>query len=244
MAEERLQKILARAGFGSRRAAEEVIARGRVTIDGVRAELGAKADADRQQIEVDGRPIRIETRETTIILHKPTGYVVTAHDEQGRKTVYDLLPGAPAHLRYVGRLDIDTSGLLLLTTDGELAHRLTHPSHEVEKEYEAWVTGVVPEAALERLRRGVPLEDGVTSPALVERMPGEEPPTRARLVIHEGRNRQVRRMFEAVGHAVFRLQRVRMGPIELGDLPVGQSRELSADEEASLREIVGLPAHL
>ena len=243
MPEERLQKILARAGFGSRRAAEEVIARGRVTVDGVRAEIGAKADADRQHIEVDGRPIRLETRESTILLHKPTGYVVTAHDEQGRKTIYDLLPGAPSHLRYVGRLDIDTSGLLLLTTDGELAHRLTHPRHEVEKEYEAWVTGVVPEPALDRLRRGVDLEDGRTQPALVERLSGEEPPTRARLVIHEGRNRQVRRMFEAVGHEVFRLQRVRMGPIELGDLPLGQARELTADELAALREIVGLPVH-
>lgn len=243
MPEERLQKILARAGFGSRRAAEEVIARGRVTVDGVRAEVGAKADPDRQRIEVDGHPIRIETRAATMMLHKPTGYVVTAHDEQGRRTVYDLLPGAPSNLRYVGRLDIDTSGLLLLTTDGELAHRLTHPRHEVEKEYEAWVTGVVAEAALERLRRGVELEEGRTQPALVERLPGEEPPTRVRLVIHEGRNRQVRRMFEAVGHEVFRLQRVRMGPIELGDLPLGQSRELTTDEEASLREIVGLSVH-
>ena len=243
MPQERLQKILARAGFGSRRAAEEVIARGRVTVDGVRAEIGAKADADRQRIEVDGSPIHLETRESTILLHKPTGYVVTAHDEQDRRTVYDLLPGAPSHLRYVGRLDIDTSGLLILTTDGELAHRLTHPRHEVEKEYEAWVTGVVPDPALEHLRRGVDLEDGRTQPALVERMPGEEPPTRVRLVIHEGRNRQVRRMFEAVGHEVFRLQRVRMGPIELGDLPMGQSRELTADEVAALREIVGLPVH-
>lgn len=240
MPEERLQKILARAGFGSRRTAEDVIARGRVTIDGALATLGMKADPDTQRIEVDGNPIRLETRETTLLLHKPTGYVVTAHDEQGRRTIYDLLPGAPSHLRYVGRLDVDTSGLLILTTDGELAHRLTHPSREVEKEYEAWVTGVVPEAALEQLRRGVRLEDGTTRPALVERLPGEEPPTRARLVIHEGRNRQVRRMFEAVGHGVFRLQRTRMGPLELGDLPLGHSRKLTPEELNALREVVGL----
>lgn len=241
MAEERLQKILARAGFGSRRAAEAVIAHGRVTVDGALATLGTRADPDRQRIEVDGHPIRLEERAVTMLLHKPTGYVVTARDEQGRQTVYDLLPGAPSHLRYVGRLDVDTSGLLILTTDGDLAHRLTHPSHEVEKEYEAWVTGVVPEGALERLRRGVPLEDGRTQPAIVERLRGVEPPTRVRLVIHEGRNRQVRRMFEAVGHEVFRLQRVRMGPLELGDLPLGAARELTPEEEDALREVVGLP---
>ena len=241
MPEERLQKILARAGYGSRRAAEQVIAHGRVTVDGTVATLGVRADPDTQHIAVDGHPIQLETREVTMLMHKPTGVVVTAHDEEGRKTIYDLLPGAPSHLRYVGRLDIDTSGLLILTTDGELAHRLTHPSREVEKEYEAWVAGVVPEDALEQLRRGVRLEDDDrTRPALVERLPGEEPPTRVRLVIHEGRYRQVRRMFEAVGHGVFRLQRTRMGPLELGDLPLGQARELTPEEESALREVVGL----
>jgi len=241
MPEDRLQKILARAGYGSRRAAEQVIAHGRVTVDGVTATLGMRADPDTQRIEVDGAPIEMETREVTMLMHKPTGVVVTASDEQGRKTIYDLLPGAPSHLRYVGRLDVDTSGLLILTTDGDLAHRLTHPSREVEKEYEATVAGVVPDAALERLRRGVRLDDDETTrPAFVERLPGEEPPTRVRLVIHEGRYRQVRRMFEAVGYEVFRLQRTRMGPLELGDLQMGQARELTRDEEAALREVVGL----
>jgi len=243
MPEDRLQKILARAGYGSRRAAEQVIAHGRVTVDGTVATLGMRADPDTQRIEVDGQPIQLETREVTMLLHKPTGVVVTASDEQGRKTIYDLLPGAPSHLRYVGRLDVDTSGLLILTTDGNLAHRLTHPSREVEKEYEATVAGIVTDAALERLRRGVRLDDGETTrPALVERLPGEEPPTRVRLVIHEGRYRQVRRMFEAVGHEVFRLQRTRMGPLELGDLQMGHARDLTPAEESALREVVGLGA--
>lgn len=240
MPEERLQKILARAGFGSRRSSEGVITAGRVRINGQVATLGAKADPDHDRIEVDGEPIALETRESTILLHKPAGYVVTAHDEEGRPTIYDLLPGAPTHLRYVGRLDIDTSGVLLLTTDGELAHRLSHPRYEVEKEYEAWAEGVVSDRALDQLRRGVRLEDGVTEPARVDRWRGPEPPTRVRLVIHEGRNRQVRRMFEAIGHPVFRLRRSRVGPLELGTLPVGQHRPLTAAEERALRYLVGL----
>jgi len=240
--EERLQKILARAGFGSRRSAEGVISAGRVRVNGAVATLGTKADAERDRIEVDGEPITLETRESTIVLHKPEGHVVTAHDEEGRPTVYDLLPGAPAHLRYVGRLDIDTSGVLLLTTDGELAHRLSHPRYEVEKEYEAWAEGVVSERDLGQLRRGVELDDGVTAPARIDRWRGPEPPTRVRLVIHEGRNRQVRRMFDAIGHPVFRLRRSRVGPVELGTLPLGQSRPLTASEERALRQLVGLDA--
>ena len=240
MSEERLQKILARAGFGSRRGAEELIAAGRVMVDGTRATLGTRADPETSHITVDGAPIVPDTRHATLMLHKPTGYVVTRSDEQGRPTIYDLLSDQPAHLRYVGRLDVDTSGLLFLTTDGELAHRLTHPSYEVEKEYEAWGTGVLSEGDLEHLRRGVELDDGVTEPAWVERLPGEEPPTRVRLVIHEGRNRQVRRMFDAIGHPVFRLQRTRVGPIRLGELRLGASRPLTPDEEAALRRAVGL----
>jgi len=240
MAEERLQKILARAGYGSRRTAEGVIAAGRVTVDGAVATLGTRADADHAHIEVDGSPIALETREATLILNKPVGYVVTASDEVGRPTVYDLLPDAPSNLRYVGRLDADTSGLLLMTTNGELAHRLSHPRYEVEKEYEAWVTGVVSAPALNALRAGVMLEDGPTGPASVERLPGIEPPTRVRIVIHEGRKRQVRRMFEAVGHEVFRLERRRVGPITLDGLQLGATRNLTADEEQTLRALVGL----
>lgn len=240
MPEDRLQKILARAGFGSRRAAEEVIAASRVTVNGAVATLGAKADPERDRIEVDGRSIAIETEVATIMLHKPTGYVVTAHDEEGRPTVYDLLPDAPAHLRYVGRLDLDTSGLLILTTDGDLAHRLTHPRYEVEKEYDVWVEGVVHEDGLDVLRMGVELDDGLTQPVRITRVQGPQPPTHVRLVIHEGRNRQVRRMFDVIGHPVFRLQRRRVGPLELGDLPLGKSRPLTTDEERALRASVGL----
>jgi len=240
MPEERLQKILARAGFGGRRTAEQVIAAGRVTVNGALAEVGSKANPETDRIEVDHRPIEVATEVATWVMHKPIGYVVTASDEEGRRTIYDLLPDAPTHLRYVGRLDMDTSGVLILTTNGELAHRLTHPRYEVEKEYEAHIEGILPDEALQALRTGVELDDGRTEPAKIERLRGEEPPTRVRLTIHEGRNRQVRRMFEAVGHRVFRLQRTRFGPIRLGKLGHGESRPLTIDEEHALREAVGL----
>jgi len=240
MREERLQKVLARAGFGGRRTAEAVIAAGRVTVDGVVATLGAKVDPDLARIEVDGQPITLETRELTLVLNKPTGYVVTRNDERGRPTVYDLVQYAPENLRYVGRLDGDTSGLLLLTTDGELAHRLTHPSYRVDKVYEAHVEGRVPDGALQRMADGLILDDGPTQPAEITRLPGEEPPTRVRVVIHEGRNRQVRRMFDAVGHLVFRLHRTQVGPVHLGDLRLGTIRPVTADEERALRALVGL----
>ena len=149
---ERLQKVLATRGWGSRRVCEDLIAAGRVTVDGVVAVLGTRADPDAQRIEVDGEPIRLQPEDVTVVLHKPTGIVVTAIDDRGRTTVFDILADPPPHLRYVGRLDRDTSGLLILTTDGELAHRLTHPRYEVLKTYEATVDGVVAEAALERLR--------------------------------------------------------------------------------------------
>jgi len=238
---ERLQKILARAGYASRRQAEAVIAAGRVTVNGAPAILGARADIDTDRIEVDGKPIRVDEADVTILLHKPTGFVVTAEDERGRRTVYDLLPGAPAHLRYVGRLDRDTSGLLLLSTDGELAHRLTHPRYEVPKTYEATVEGAVPAEALTRLRLGVQLDDDVTTaPAEVTRTGGDAHETRVRLVIHEGHNRQVRRMFEAVGHRVTRLIRTRIGPLSLDGLPLGASRNVTPEELNALRALVGL----
>jgi len=237
---ERLQKLLARAGFGSRRSAEQVIAAGRVTVDGTIAILGTRADPDAQRIEVDGEPIRIEPDDVTIVLNKPAGIVVTAVDDRGRQTVFDILVNPPPHLRYVGRLDRDTSGLLLLTTSGELAHRLTHPRYEVLKTYEATVDGIVADAALERLRHGVMLEDGVTAPAAVERLPGASPPTRLSIAIHEGRNRQVRRMLEAVGHHVSRLRRTRFGPVSLDDLPPGLSRPVTPEELAALQSLVGL----
>ena len=217
-----------------------MIAAGRVTVNGVPATLGARADAEADRIEVDGEPIHLAPGDVTIMLHKPVGVVVTATDDRGRRTVYDLLPEAPQHLRYVGRLDQGTSGLLLLTTDGELAHRLTHPRYGVPKTYEATVEGVVPDAALDRLCHGVQLEDGMTAPAVVERLPGGTPPTHLRLVIHEGRNRQVRRMFEAVGHRAIRLARTHVGPLALDGLPLGTWRVVTPEELEALRALVGL----
>lgn len=242
MPAERLQKLLARAGFGSRRGAEQVIAAGRVTVDGVVAVLGTRADPDHQRIEVDGEAIRLAPEDVTLVLNKPTGIVVTAIDDRGRTTVFDILDHPPPHLRYVGRLDRDTSGLLLLTTDGELAHRLTHPRYEVLKTYEATVDAIVADGALQRLRQGVMLEDGMTAPALVERQPGSPPPTYLRVTIHEGRNRQVRRMCDAVGHPVRRLVRTRYGGLGLGRLRRGDHRMLSSAEMARLRAQAGMTA--
>ena len=219
-----------------------MIAAGRVTVDGTVAVLGTRADPDTQRIEVDGQQIRLEPEDVTLVLNKPTGIVVTAVDDRGRQTVFDILNDPPPHLRYVGRLDRDTGGLLILTTEGELAHRLTHPRYEVSKTYEATVDGIVAEDALYRLRQGVMLEDGITAPAVVEALPGTPPPTQLRIVIHEGRNRQVRRMFEAVGHHVSRLRRTQFGPVSLGDLAQGHSRLATPAELAALRSLVGLGA--
>lgn len=239
-APERLQKILARAGFGSRRAAETLIAAGRVTVDGEVATLGMRADPEAQRVAVDGTPIRLRPVTLTIALHKPAGYVVTANDEQGRATIYDLLTAPPPNLRYVGRLDQQTEGLLLLTTDGELAHRLTHPRWGVEKVYEATVAGTPPSSALDQLRRGLALEDGPTAPARVDVVSSSAGRSVLRIAIHEGRNRQVRRMFDAIGSPAKRLVRTAVGPITLEGLARGETRELSLGELRALREAVDL----
>ena len=236
----RLQKLLARAGHGSRRSAERLISAGRVTVDGRLAALGERADPERQRIELDGEPLAAPAATLTLMLHKPAGVIVSAADERGRRTVYDLLPEAPTALRYVGRLDRDSAGLLLLTTDGELAHRVAHPRFAVPKVYEAVVDGSPDGEALERLRAGVPLDDGITAPAGVEVL-AAGPPARVRITIHEGRKRQVRRMLAAVGHRVRELIRVQLGDLRLGDLAAGQSRKLTAAEEHRLRALVALP---
>lgn len=243
---QRLQKVLASTGIGGRRPAEVLIAAGRVTVDGVVATLGTKVDPARSLIAVDGRPIRFDTRAggparaVTLALHKPLGVVVTASDDRGRSTVYDVVRQAigaiPPGLRYVGRLDRDTTGLLLFTTDGALAHRLTHPSYHVDKVYEAIVEGELTDEALTRLRRGVNLDDGPTAPADVVRLASGV----VRITIHEGRTRQVRRMFEAVGHRVRRLRRVAVGPVRLGNLREGAVRPLTEQESRALRHRAGL----
>jgi len=225
---------LARAGYGSRRACEELIAEGRVTVDGDVAELGRRVDTKTQRVEVDGVPVAADPDLVYYLLNKPAGVVTTASDPQGRPTVVELVPDAP-RVFSVGRLDAETEGLLLLTNDGDLAHRLTHPSFGIDKEYLVEVEGEPSPAAIRRLRRGVELEDGVTAPAKVSLLG-----TRTlRITIHEGRNRQVRRMCEAVGHPVLRLVRTRVGPLVDRRLKPGHWRPLSAVEIQRLQAIGG-----
>ena len=222
---ERLQKVLARAGFGSRRHCEELIAAGRVSVDGVVSRLGDRADADTAVVEVDDVIVTVRPGLVHYLLNKPAGVVTTADDPQGRPTVIGLVPTDP-RVFPVGRLDMDTEGLLLLTNDGRLTQRLTHPSFGVEKEYLALVEGKPRRASVRSLREGVELEDGRTAPAKVALVE----PTVLRITIHEGRNRQVRRMCEAVGHPVKRLIRTRIGTLADRRLEPGKWRELTVEE--------------
>ena len=238
---ERLQKVMAEAGVASRRACEELIRQGRVQVNGqVVTELGTRVDPNQDEIRVDGAPISSPVEKVYLILNKPPGYISTVRDPWGRPTVLDLIPHQE-RLYPVGRLDAESEGLLLLTNDGGLTHRLTHPRYEHDKEYLALVKGRPQDAVLSQLRQGVGLEEGRTAPARVSTVSRKEkldtPPgtTWLRIVIHEGKKRQIRRMCAAVGHPVQRLIRVRMGPIELGDLPVGEYRPLSAKEVRRLR---------
>jgi 23S rRNA pseudouridine2605 synthase len=226
---ERLQKILAQAGLGSRRASEELIAAGRVRVNGEVATLGTRADPDADVIEVDGAVLGVRQGLVHYLLNKPAGIVTTARDPQGRPTVVDLVPAEP-RVYPVGRLDAATEGLLLLTNDGELAQRLAHPSYGVDKEYLAEVAGTPSRGALRRLREGVDLEDGPTAPAKVS-LVGDHT---LRITIHEGRKRQVRRMCAAVGHPVRRLVRVRIGPLSDRRLAPGAWRPLTQAEVRAL----------
>ncbi len=228
----RLQKLLSMAGVASRRAAEQLILEGRVMVNGdVVTTLGTRADPSQDDIRVDGRRLRFDIRQRYIALNKPKGYVTTRKDPEGRKTVMDLLEGVREYVYPVGRLDFETDGLLLMTSDGDLAAKLTHPRHEVERVYDAIVVGAPDEQAIEKLRRGVFLDDRRTAPALVRRGgsigKGPKQLTKLTITLHEGRNRQVRRMCASVGHPVRRLTRVKMGPIALGELRPGQWRDLS-----------------
>ncbi|MSQ36243.1 MAG: (d)CMP kinase [Dehalococcoidia bacterium] len=244
MPSERLQKLLAGPRYGSRRQTEALLIAGRVTVNGRVAALGQRADPSVDRIAVDGEPLEARAARALWMLHKPAGYVVSADDERERPTVYALLRAAPPGLRYVGRLDRDSEGLLLLTNDGELAHRLTHPRYGVPKTYEATLEGEPSVAALRALRRGIDLEDGRTAPAQIELLaPG--PQARVRLRLHEGRKREVRRMLAAVGTPVVRLVRTEFGGVRLGALAPGEARPLTAGEEARLRGLVALdPAAL
>ena len=226
---ERLQKVLAQAGIGSRRACETLIAAGRVTVNGVVAGLGQRVDATEDRVAVDGVPVSVRPGLVHYLLNKPAGVVTTSADPQGRATVIDLVPPQP-RVFSVGRLDATTEGLLILTNDGELAHHLTHPRYGVEKEYFAVVEGSPSPSAVRRLREGVELEDGITAPARVALIP----PNGLRLTIHQGRNRQVRRMCATVGHPVVRLVRTRIGPVADRQLRPGAWRMLTPSEVRGL----------
>lgn len=226
---ERLQKTLARLGFGSRRVCDNLIDDGRVTVNGEVAEPGRRVDVDNDSIEVDGVPVGVRPGLVYYVLHKPAGVVTTAADTHGRPIVTELVPAEP-RVFPVGRLDMETEGLLVLTNDGDLAHRLTHPSFGVDKEYLAHVEGEPNASAIRRLHKGVELEDGITAPAKVAVLDK----SLLRIVIHEGRNRQVRRMCEAVGYPVVRLVRTRIGPLRDTALKAGEWRALEPSEVRAL----------
>jgi 23S rRNA pseudouridine2605 synthase len=230
---ERLQKVLARSGFGSRRAAEELIAAGRVSVDGEVAHLGQRVDPEHSRVEVDGVPVAVRDDLVYYLLNKPRRVMTTARDPEGRKTAVDFVPDEP-RVFPVGRLDYDTEGLLVLTNDGELAQLVSHPRHGVEKAYLADVAGVPSRATLRTLREGVALDDGPAPPAGVRLVQARSDNAALEIVVHEGRNRLVRRMCEAVGHPVRRLVRTRVGPISDRRLTPGAWRPLRRAEVRAL----------
>jgi 23S rRNA pseudouridine2605 synthase len=234
---QRLQKLIAAAGICSRRQAELLIEAGRVTVNGRPATIGEQADPRRDTVLVDGRPLGRPGKFCYLLMHKPVGVVTTLRDPEGRAVVTDLLHDVPARVYPVGRLDLTTSGLLLLTNDGDLANHLAHPSHEVAKTYLVRVRGALTAEAIQRLREGVRLDDGLTAPAKVERMRSSGGHSWFELTIHEGRNRQVRRMCEALGLPVSRLMRIRYAFLSLDGLVPGQYRHLTPEEVARLKRL-------
>jgi pseudouridine synthase len=239
VAVERLQRALARAGFGSRRACEELIAAGRVSIGGREATLGDRVDPERDEVRVNGRLISVDPGLRYLALHKPRGVTTTMRDPHAERDLSRFLPKGP-RVFPVGRLDRDTEGLLLLTNDGELAHRLTHPSYAVEKEYLAEVDGAPSNRQLGRLKRGVDLDDGVARAVEARAAGGSKGRGAVRLVMVEGRKREVRRMLEAVGLPVRRLIRLRVGPVRLGRMRPGELRELEPEDVRALYRAAGL----
>jgi pseudouridine synthase len=234
---ERLQKILSQAGIASRRASEQLMLDGRVTVNGETVrELGTKADVSIDDIRVDGRRVKVPERHRYVLLNKPRGFVTTRSDPENRPTVLDLLKGVREYVYPVGRLDFDSEGLLLFTNDGDLAAKLTHPSHEVPRVYDAKVLGVPDEHDLKRLTRGIVIDERRTAPAEIELLPlGRSANATLRLTIREGRNRQVRKMCEAIGHPVDHLKRIAIGPIRDSRLKPGYWRDLSDEEVRKLR---------
>lgn len=239
----RINKFLAASGLGSRRNVEEIVLAGRVTVNGNRiTDLSTFIEPGRDRVTVDGRAVRLPEGHTYYLLHKPEGIMTTARDPEGRSTVLQLVPARP-RVFPVGRLDRETSGALLLTDDGPLAHRILHPRYGVEKEYIAVVEGRITDEAMSALREGVLLEGErrPTAPAMVDVLERKNHRSRLRLTVHEGRNRQVRRMLEEVGFPVLQLRRERIGPIALGDLAAGLHRVLNSDEVAALRRETARP---
>ncbi len=238
MSEIRLQRVLARTGLGSRRSTEDLIRKGLVRVDGRVAELGTKVDPARQRITVRGRPVKVAARRW-LAFHKPLGIVTTASDERGRKTVFDLLDDRTG-LTYVGRLDVNTTGLLLLTTDGDAVHRLTHPRYRIPRTYAALVHGRDPAELEQLVRREFAVDGRPVRPVQVRVRPGREGRSLLDVTLTEGRNRIVRRWCEAMGLKVERLARLAYGPVRLGDLPVGASRPLTPREEAAIYRAIRL----
>jgi 23S rRNA pseudouridine2605 synthase len=233
--QERLQKIISQAGITSRRAAEELILAGRVSVNGtVVTELGTKADPVTDKVTVDGKPVKPVSEHLYILLNKPVGYMTTLDDPGGRQLVTDLLKDIKERVYPVGRLDYNTEGLLLLTNDGEWANKLMHPRHEIDKEYHVRIRGKVHQSQLDQLACGVMIDDRKTAPATVQLIKEGEQNDWISITIHEGRNRQVRRMCEAVSLSVVRLRRVRYGAVWMGDLKIGQYRLLTGDEVSGL----------
>ena len=231
---ERLQKILSARGVASRRKAEEMIEQGLITLNGAVAVLGDTADPDMDEILVEGRPLPSKQEYVYILLHKPRGYVTTLSDEKGRPNAAQLVADCGVRVYPVGRLDMDSEGLLLFTNDGDFANALMHPRHEVKKTYDTWVTGYVPGAEV-KLSRPIELDGYMIRPPKVTLIRAEGRKAKFRITIHEGRNRQVRRMCEAAGMTVTRLKRIREGTLSLGDLPLGKWRYLTAEEVAQLK---------
>ncbi|MBI3811730.1 MAG: rRNA pseudouridine synthase [Nitrospirae bacterium] len=239
---ERLQKIISRAGVASRRKAEELMTAGAVTVNGrVVHELGSKADSERDHIKVSGKLINPKQPKAYLMLNKPREVVTTLSDPMGRVTVKELLRGVRIRVYPVGRLDYDSEGLLLLTNDGELVQKMLHPSFEVPKTYEIKVRGVLTDEEIRTLSKGVELSDGRTLPCQVRKIEKTEKNSWLEMTIHEGRNRQIRRMLETMDHPVTKLKRIRVGKLELGALPVGRYRYLTSQEIKSLKQYITAP---
>lgn len=237
----RINKLIARSGAASRREADRLIGMGRVSVNGeIVQQLGEKADDVRDRIEIDGRPIRVNIEPIYLMLNKPAGYLVTMKDPQKRATITDLLPARDMGVVPVGRLDFDSEGLLLLTNDGELANRLMHPRYRVGKKYRVWIKGHPETKALRLLEKGVVLDGRRTAPAKISRLNTGERSAGIAIEIREGRKREIRRMFDVIGHPVLSLKRVKFGGLSLGPLRSGRWRNLTPDEVASLRRLVGL----